>query len=252
MSSDPFVRSPGNTKGAVRHPVAEPGRARAASKLPWMTLGLGLLCLAATGFFLWLTPWQQQVTLESLGASPAGLYEMLRGIDGPSARLLTPLLSLFIHSGWLHLLGNLAYLWVFGWPLERRLGHGAVAVLFLLGGLVAQLMLAQRLPNLEFAVIGASGAVSTILGAYLGLFPSRTIGLWLPLGLVVEFVRVPALLVVGSWFGLQLLYAGLGPITWKMAFWTHLAGFSIGLMLALLLRGGRLLLAGHGKETFET
>jgi membrane associated rhomboid family serine protease len=252
MGPGMIARSPGKTVGAVRSPAAGPYRSGAAPTLPWMTLSLGLLCLAATGFFLWLTPWQQQVTLESLGASPAALFELLRGMDGPSARLLTPLLSLFIHSGWLHLLGNLAYLWVFGWPLERRLGHWSVAALFLLGGLVAQLMLAQRLPSLEFAVIGASGAVSTILGAYLGLFPRRTIGLWLPLGLIVEFVRVPALLVIGSWFGLQLLYAGLGPITWKMAFWTHLAGFSIGLMLALLLRGGRLLLAGHGKETFET
>ncbi|NIV20409.1 MAG: rhomboid family intramembrane serine protease, partial [Gammaproteobacteria bacterium] len=74
-------------------------------------------------------------------------------------------------------------------------------------------------------VIGASGAVSAVVGASLGLFPRRRIGLYLPLGLYVQFVRVPALLVIGSWFTLQLVYSVVGPISGAMAWWTHLAGF---------------------------
>jgi membrane associated rhomboid family serine protease len=218
---------------------------RGVKPIPWMNLSLGLFCALATGFYAWLTPWQQHVMLEALGASPTALVAMFDSGNAEGLRVLAPVLALFIHSGWLHLVGNLTYFWVFGWPLERRLGHWPLALLFLLGGVAVHLALALRLPTLELPVIGASGAVSAVLGAYLGLIPRRSIGLWVPLGVIVEFVRVPALLVIGSWFVLQLVYAGFGPISWQIAFWTHLAGFSLGLMLALLVRAGGVLLGAQ-------
>jgi membrane associated rhomboid family serine protease len=144
--------------------------------------------------------------------------------------------ALFVHSGWAHLAGNLAYLWVFGVKVEQKLGSLFMLAVFFLGGALAHVMVALQLPLLESPVIGASGAVSAVVGAYLGLFPSSRIGLFLPLGLYLQFARVPALLVIGSWFTLQLVYSAFGPITGAVAWWTHLAGFLLGLMFAMLAR----------------
>lgn len=150
--------------------------------------------------------------------------------------LLTLFTSLFIHASWLHLLGNLAYLLVFGFPIEQRLGSTATVAVFLLGGALANVIVAERVAGLDTPIIGASGAISAMVGAYLGLFPRGRIGLYIPLGLYLQFARVPALLVIGSWFTLQLLYTAFGPINENVALWTHLAGFALGLMFALLVR----------------
>lgn len=205
-------------------------------RLPWATITLSLLCLLVRLVYQWLNPLQRRIMLETLGASPRDLANVLESGQWLSWAGWAPVSSLFLHASWLHLLGNLAYLWVFGWAVERRLGPWLLVLVFIAGGVMAQLVLAVQLPMLELPVIGASGAVSAVVGAYLGLFPTRQIGLYLPLGLLVEFVRVPALLVIGSWFALQLVYAAPGPITGVMAWWTHLAGFTLGLMFALLTR----------------
>lgn len=144
--------------------------------------------------------------------------------------------SLFIHANWLHLLGNLVYLWVFGIKVEQRLGWFGITLIFVLGGALANVIVALRVPQMDTPIIGASGAVSAVVGAYLGLFPRRRIGLFLPLGLYLQFARVPALLVIGSWFTLQLLYTVFGPINGAVAWWTHLAGFALGLSFALIAR----------------
>ena len=151
-------------------------------------------------------------------------------------RLLVLLTSLFVHAGWLHLVGNIIYLWVFGIPLERRLGRLRMLTVFILGGALANLSVCLRLPELDTPIIGASGAVSAVVGAYLGLFPSARIGMLLPLGLYLQFARVPAILVIGSWFTLQLVYTVFSPITGVVAWWTHMAGFTLGFIFALLAR----------------
>lgn len=211
-----------------------------------MTLSLVLACLATSLFFGLLDPLQQRVVIQSVGANPSRVAQLLTGEAHGGWNVLV--LSLVFHSSWLHLVGNLAYLWVFGMPVERRAGPFSLAVVFLLGGALAHGILALRLPDLDLSVIGASGAVSAVVGACAGLYPLRRIGLYLPLGLVVEFVRVPTLLVVGSWFLLQLLYSLFGPITGAMAWWTHLAGFTLGLMYALLVRAVDAAMAGRRRR----
>ena len=156
--------------------------------------------------------------------------------DWADYQLLTLISALFIHTSWLHLLGNMIYFWVFGMPLERRIGSLGMVIVFVFCGALANLFVAMRLPELTSPIVGASGAVSAVVGAYLGLFPSRRIGLLLPLGLYLQFARVPAIIVIGSWFTLQLVYTILGPITGIVAWWTHMAGFVLGLIFALLLR----------------
>jgi len=205
---------------------------------PFVTIGISLLSIFALFIYTGLSPVMQQAMIEVGGMQPSSISALL----GKSPAFwwdisaLSVVTSLFIHANWLHLLGNLVYLWVFGIKVERRLGSVGVTLVFLLGGALANVIVALRVPQLDTPIIGASGAVSAVVGAYLGLFPGRRIGLFLPLGLYLQFARVPALLVIGSWFTLQLLYTVLGPINGAVAWWTHLAGFALGLSFALIAR----------------
>ena len=183
----------------------------------------------------------QQGMIEVLGMQPQAVAAGLMASDAawwhyPSTTLLT---ALFLHANWIHLAGNLAYLWVFGLPLESRLGPIPFLLIFLAGGVLANLLVALMLDQLETPIIGASGAVPAVVGCYLGLLPARRIGLFLPLGLYLQFAQVPSLLVIGSWFTLQLLYTVFGPINAAVAWWTHLAGFALGLSLMLVYRAIR-------------
>jgi hypothetical protein len=109
-------------------------------------------------------------------------------------------------------------------------GDGAVAVprLFLLGGAVANLAAALSIGAPDRIIIGASGAVSAVIGAYLALFPRAKLGVVLPLGLFLEFVRAPASLLIGIWALLQVVFAYIGPALGAVAWWAHLAGFAFG------------------------
>jgi len=205
---------------------------------PYVTVAIAIICVILLGLYSLLSPIMQQALIEVGGMQPVSLHALfslpVREWWNPS--LLTLVSALFIHASWLHLLGNLAYLLVFGFPVEQRLGGFATATIFLLGGTLANVIVSERVGWLDTPIIGASGAVSAIVGAYLGLFPKGSIGLYIPLGLYLQFARVPALLVIGSWFTLQLLYTAFGPINETVALWTHLTGFALGLMFAMLIR----------------
>jgi membrane associated rhomboid family serine protease len=205
---------------------------------PFVTIGISLLCILALIMYSGLNPVMQQAMIDVGGMRPSMLSALLRQnpSDWWSTSALSLVTSLFIHASWLHLLGNLAYLWVFGIKVEQRLGSLGITLVYLLGGALANVIVALRLPQLDTPIIGASGAVSAVVGAYLGLFPGRRIGLFLPLGLYLQFARVPALLVIGSWFTLQLLYTVFGPINGAVAWWTHVAGFALGLSFSLIAR----------------
>jgi membrane associated rhomboid family serine protease len=208
-----------------------------APRFPWVTLTIIFLCLGVRLLQLGMTPLVRQTMLELGGVVPVELSVVLGQPGGWTDSLLLTLFSaLFIHSGWLHLVGNMLYLWVFGMPVERRLGGFGMLAVFLVGGALANLIVALRIAEMASPIVGASGAVSAVVGAYLGLFPSRRIGVLLPLGLYLQFARIPAVLVIGSWFTLQLVYSMLGPITGVVAWWTHMTGFTLGLIYALLAR----------------
>ena len=205
---------------------------------PYATIAASLLCAAALVVYFLAGPMVQQAMIDIGGMQPAAVSRLLGESAGDWWRYpaWTLLSAVFLHANWVHLAGNLAYLWVFGLPVEQRLGPLGMTFLFITGGILANLIVALRLSGLEAPIIGASGAVSAVIGAYLALFPSRRIGLFLPLGLYLQFAQVPSLLVIGSWFTLQLLYTVFGPINAAVAWWTHLAGFALGLSLALFYR----------------
>ena len=214
-------------------------------RLPYITIGFTLVCVFLFFIYASLSPLFQQSMIDIFGMQPsvvAGLSQQPLS-SWWSLSVLSVFTALLLHDSWLHLLGNLVYLWVFGMKVEQRLRSPGMLFLILLGGSLANVIVALRLPGLATPIIGASGAVSAVIGAYLGLFPARHIGLFLPLGLYLQFARVPAVFVIGSWFTLQLLYTVFGPINAAVAWWTHLAGFALGISFALAARA--LSLAGH-------
>lgn len=153
--------------------------------------------------------------------------------DGSVLRLFS---GLFLHADWIHLLGNLVFLLIFGLPAERTMGGWRFLVLFLLGGATSNLAAALTIPAPDRIVIGASGAVSAVIGSYLALFPGARLGVVLPLGLFLQFVRVRAFVLIGLWALLQLLFAYRGPAFGAVAWPAHIGGFVFGIAFALLAR----------------
>ncbi len=150
--------------------------------------------------------------------------------DGTVLRLFS---ALFLHADWTHLLGNLVFLLIFGLPGERLMGGGRFLALFLLGGAAANLAAVLAIGTPDRVIIGASGAVSAVIGAYLALFPGARLGVVLPLGLFLEFVRVPAFLLIGLWVLLQVVFAYSGPAFGTVAWPAHIAGFLFGVVFAI-------------------
>jgi membrane associated rhomboid family serine protease len=208
-------------------------------RLHWAAMLLVFICVV-TFVVLALMPAPRRITfLLEWGTVPANIFDSHQPIwqqlrDPALLRLVT---ALFIHVAWLHLLSNLLFLMIFGVPAERTLGSVRFLVLFLLGGVVANLAGAISLAGVVRPIIGCSGAVSAVLGAYVSLFPRARLGLVLPLGFYLEFVRVPAFLLIGIWALLQLLFSYVGPSYGGYAWWTHVAGFLFGAIFALMSRG---------------
>jgi membrane associated rhomboid family serine protease len=160
-----------------------------------------------------------------------------RFLANPGADSPTLFTSMFMHAGLLHIGGNMLYLWIFGDNVEDRFGHVKFSIFYLLCGLAAtaaQLVfsLDSNIPNL-----GASGAIAGVLGAYILLFPKAKVSVLQG----QRVVPVPALIVIGLWFVLQL-FSGIGSIastsdTGGVAYMAHIGGFVAGLVLALLFRG---------------
>lgn len=208
------------------------------TRLQWATLLLVTVCVACfVGLALTPSPERVSVLLE-WGTIPTSIFDahqpfLPQLLDPALLRLFT---ALFIHVEWLHLLGNLLFLVIFGLAAERSLGSIRFLLLFLVGGIVANLVGAISLAGVGRPIIGCSGAVSAVLGTYLALFPRARLGLVLPLGLYLEFVRVPAFLLIGIWVLLQLLFSYAGPSYGAVVWWTHIAGFLFGVVFALFSR----------------
>lgn len=205
---------------------------------PWVLTAFSLCMLTAMAYAEFFLDAGNGGGILVWGFVPAEINALLQRpvAEWLDARLGGLFSALFVHGSWTHLAGNLAYLWVFGITVERALGHWGMAACFLALGALANLFLAWQMGDNSTSVIGASGGVSAIIGIYLGLFPVSRMGLWLPLGLYLQFARVPAILVIGSWFTLQLIYTVFGPQAGAVAWWAHVAGFVAGVVVALALR----------------
>jgi membrane associated rhomboid family serine protease len=149
--------------------------------------------------------------------------------------------SMFLHGGFIHLGGNMLYLWIFGDNVEDKLGHGRYAVFYLLCGLTATASHIIISPNSSVPTVGASGAISGVLGAYLLMFPRARVITLIPIMFFLQVAELPALVVLGLWFVLQFFngLAAIGPETAGMggvAWWAHIGGFVTGLALVAPFR----------------
>ena len=159
--------------------------------------------------------------------------------------LSAALVSMFLHGGWGHLLGNMLFLWIFGDNVEDRLGHVRYLVFYLLSGFAATFAHLWASPGSTVPAVGASGAISGVLGAYLFLHPQARIQTLLILGFFIRLIYVPAWVFLPLWFLMQLLSgaASLGARTTAetggVAWFAHIGGFIAGPLLLFLLGGGR-------------
>lgn len=154
--------------------------------------------------------------------------------------LITLLTSMFLHGGWLHLIGNMLFLWVFGDNIEAVLGHVGYLLFYLAGGLAASAAHILVGPDSTIPSVGASGAIAAVLGAYIVMFPRSRIRVLLVF-FFLTITRVSALVFLGLWFVMQLLngIAGIADTaqTSGIAFWAHIGGFVFGLICGFLLKG---------------
>ncbi|MDP6352995.1 MAG: rhomboid family intramembrane serine protease [Alphaproteobacteria bacterium] len=206
---------------------------------PVVTIGLIVACALV---FLWqlsLPADAARRAIYSLGVIPAVLIgpshlpDALHALPAP----LTVISSMFLHGGWMHVIGNMLYLWIFGNNVEDAMGHGRFAAFYVLCGVAGALAQSLAAPASEIPMIGASGAIAGVLGAYLLLHPGARVRCLVFLGFFMTFVRLPAALVLGGWIVIQLISAAGRPAdAGGVAFLAHIGGFAAGLALIGLFK----------------
>ena len=185
----------------------------------------------------WLAGSDQEALVYQFALIPA---QVTAGLDlGDISDIFT---SMFMHAGLAHIAGNMLYLWIFGDNVEDSMGAGKYLIFYLVGGLVASVTHILTNPSSQIPTVGASGAIAAVLGAYLVLYPHSRVQTIIPLGYFMRLTLVPASIVLGLWFVLQLFSGVLslgGPDVGGVAFWAHIGGFVAGVVMAKLLASRR-------------
>lgn len=193
---------------------------RIKGKIPWATFFL--IFLNVVIFFISLSDLNFYVG--NFGLIPE------RFLEGKA--IFSILTSMFLHGGFSHLIGNMWFLWVFGDNVEEKVGKIKFLILYFLSGLGSSLLYLITTAEKSIPVVGASGAISGILGAYLILFPKNKIVALIPIFYFYRLVSIPALIYIGLWFFYQFLYMGIDPF---VAYWGHIGGFLTGILLIKIL-----------------
>jgi len=222
--------------------VTVPSRGR-----PIATLALIAINVAVFLYELSLPDAAQQNLLTLYGLVPARLSHAV-AVAGPPA-VLTIFTSMFLHGGWLHIIGNMWFLWLFGDNVEERFGHLRFVLFYLLCGVAAAGTQCLVSRGSTEPMIGASGAISGVMGAYLLLYPRAGMTCLVPLVFTYRIVVIPAFVYLGFWFLAQLYMGSLASGTQKadgsVAFWAHVGGFVAGMALLPLF----LLWRGHSRAS---
>jgi membrane associated rhomboid family serine protease len=204
----------------------------------WILIGL---CIAVFGVELWVQSTDGDSGLDRMfrdfGLIPGHVTSAGGDLSGAVLGLLT---SQFLHGGWLHLGGNMLYLWIFGNNVEDRLGRLGFLLFYLAGGVVAGLTQVAINPSSTNPVIGASGAIAAVLGAYVVLYPGARVLSLVFLGFFYQLINVPAVIVLVLWFVLQLLTGvaslGVPAAEGGVAVFAHIGGFVAGVVVGLVVR----------------
>lgn len=204
-------------------------------QFPLVTVGLVVLNVAIFLVEVMMGSAARVVT-ETFGIVPARLTTQWQN----PAVLLTLFTSMYLHGGWAHLIGNMWYLWIFGDNVEDRMGRLRFFIFYTLAGLIAGLLQVFAAPRSTIPMIGASGAIAGVLGAYLVLYPRARVSTLVPVFYFIRIIWLPAAIVLGGWFLIQLLN-GLASInvvmqTGGVAWWAHIGGFVAGIVLLPVFR----------------
>jgi membrane associated rhomboid family serine protease len=223
---------------ASRPPVVTPALI-ALNALCWLLLqGLGSAdAVASSVCTLGLIPGELLGTVAPGTQVPLG--PGVSCVIGQGPAWYTPLTSMFMHGSWMHIIGNMWFLWVFGDNVEDAMGRGRFAVFYVLSGLAAAAAQVLASPASPVPMVGASGAIGGVMGAYAVLYPRARIDVLLVLGFFVRVVPVSAIVMLGYWFLLQLVSGSFSGVEAGVAFWAHVGGFAMGAALALPFSGGR-------------
>jgi membrane associated rhomboid family serine protease len=197
--------------------------------IPYITISIIVLNAAAWLFEVALPRDVLPVFLQQYGVVPADL------------RATTLITSMFLHGSWLHIIGNMWYLWIFGDNVEDRVGHGRFIVFYLLCGIAAALGQVAIDPTSTLPTIGASGAIAGVMGAYFVLYPRSRVLTLVPLIIIWEVIEVPTVVLLGFWFLMQLFSAGAIATTAStqgggVAFAAHVVGFLTGMVAIFVFR----------------
>lgn len=210
-------------------PLQDTVRARSFPIINWLLILANLLVFVLAE--LPLSEPQLERFIFTYGLVPQSLFA------GQPQAYLTLLTHMFLHGGWLHLISNLWALYIFGDNVEDRMGSGRYLVFYLACGLVAALAQAYISPDSDLPLVGASGAIAGVLGAYLVLFPTARVITLIPLFILPWFVEIPAVAYLVFWFISQFFSGVLAlgaPTMGGVAYWAHIGGFVAGLLLVRL------------------
>ena len=191
------------------------------------------------------------VPADLLHTAPAGTSfpltpDSVCTLSGDGSSWHTVITSMFMHGGWMHLIGNMWFLWIFGNNVEDAMGHFRFVLFYLLCGISAALLQTALAPSSMIPMVGASGAIGGVMGAYVLMYPRVSVHLLVPLGFYVTTFAVPAYFMLGYWFLLQLVSGSMsiGAEGGGVAFWAHVGGFVAGAVLSFVFRN-RAMLARH-------
>lgn len=205
-----------------------------AERTPWVTRALIAVNIAV--FVLMLPLSTDPAALNQVYVNYALLPVRLTAGENYPA-LLT---SAFLHGGFMHLAGNMLFLWIFGDNMEDQMGHSGFLLFYLSCGVAAGLAQVMADPNSMIPMVGASGAIAGVMGGYLLLFPKARVDILLILIIIFKIFTIPAWIVLGLWFGMQLIMGiGADPNMGGVAYWAHAGGFMAGAVLTVPLWLGR-------------
>jgi membrane associated rhomboid family serine protease len=206
-------------------------------RTPVVTILIIAICVLVFFYQASLPPRPGQALVFEYGAIPSVVFGHAQLPDEVVAipAVMTLITSMFLHGGWMHLIGNMLYLWVFGNNIEDVMGHGRFIVFYLACGILAALSHAITDSTSQIPMVGASGAISAVLGAYVLLFPRAHVLVLIP---GIGMTRVAAGLVLGMWFVTQLISGGMsmGATGGGVAFFAHIGGFVAGMVLIGLFK----------------
>jgi membrane associated rhomboid family serine protease len=216
-------------------PISDDNPARLRPIITW---GIIAACIVVFFWQLSFSESQEEALIYTLGFVPKNLFDQAEtpSLYGNPWPLFTLITSMFLHGGFLHLGGNMLYLWIFGNNVEDAMGHWRFLVFYLACGIVAALSEGVINPHSALPMLGASGAISGVLAAYVLIYPRTRITVIIPLGILLYPTKISAFYVVGFWFLLQLLnVVGTTPGGPGTAWWAHVGGFVAGIFLTPML-----------------